>query len=689
MPVHRTLYAGKTLSLLGIALTLILWGESSVAAFSEAAGARFDERQQYRQAIDALRQGRRSEAHRLSAQLTDYPLFPYLEYYRLVYSMNHQTPQEINAFVTQYADTPLVGPLQRSWLTSLARRGRWQTFADHYDADIASTTLTCRYAQSLYQTSQIEKAHEVAERLWLKGSSQPDECDEPFKKLRDRDDFEELAWKRVVLAMAVPNTSLATYLNRFLSDRDRQLATLLRQIHRRSTLVVGHKKLTVDDKRSREIIQHGIKRLARQNGTDALDALNHYSHYQFTQDELNSLYEQIARQLIVQRDPNNTIPLLPFDISGDADLQSRLIRLSLFRLDWNAVIGGIDALPMEMQSTPRWQFWRARAPTSREGLRHGAEDIGQPGIEGHIEQNRQEAHRLLVRLAVQRDFYGFRAADLLSSEYNFADVPGDISRDQLLSLEATPGIQRAFELLALGEISHARREWHSMTTQFSTREKEIAARVAAKWGWHHQAIRSAVDARSWDALAIRYPIAFEDDFLSNARRWDIPVTLSLSVARQESMFMSDARSPAGALGVMQVMPATARLTARRFGVSHKHQDQLLDANHNINLGSAYLGMMLRRFDNNRIVASAAYNAGPGRADRWIKHQLPVDVWIETIPFTETRNYVQRVLMGAAIYSRHIGEPQPLIYEHELGLFSEGQPPQLADSDDQNPDATTL
>ena len=109
------------------------------------------------------------------------------------------------------------------------------------------------------------------------------------------------------------------------------------------------------------------------------------------------------------------------------------------------------------------------------------------------------------------------------------------------------------------------------------------------------------------------------------------------------------------------MPATARLTARRFGVSHKSHNQLLDADHNIKLGSAYLGMMLRRFDNNRVIASAAYNAGPGRADRWVKHKLPVDVWIETIPFPETRNYVQRVLMGAAIYSRHIGEQQPLIH----------------------------
>jgi len=648
----------------------------SFAAFSEAAGARFEERQYYRQAIDAIRQGRKSEAKKLRSRLTNYPLFPYVEYYQLVYSISQQTPQDIEAFATQYADTPLVDPLKRSWLDSLARRGRWETFAHHYEPDIATTALICRYAQSLYQTEKIDDAHRVAKELWLKGSSQPDECDEPFKRLRDSSDFENLAWERVLLAMAVPNTSLASYLNRFLSDKDRQLATVLRQIHRRPHLVAGHQKLKVDDDRTRAIIGHGIRRLARQNGKDALAALDHYGHYSFVNSERTAMQRQIASQLISQRDPDNTIPQLTFNLADDADLQARMVRLSLFRLDWDGVLAGIDALPGDVQETPRWQFWRSRA------LSLSSSPIEQ------TEESRQKAHQLLVQLAVQRDFYGFRAADLLSADYNFADRPGDISPDQLLSLEATPGIQRAFELLALGEMSHARREWRNVTAQFSNPEKEIAARVAAKWGWHHQAIRSAVDARSWDSLGIRYPVAFEDDFLSNARRWDIPVTLSLSVARQESMFMSDARSPAGALGVMQVMPATARLTARRFGVSHKSHNQLLDADHNIKLGSAYLGMMLRRFDNNRVIASAAYNAGPGRADRWVKHKLPVDVWIETIPFPETRNYVQRVLMGAAIYSRHIGEQQPLIHERELTFFTDGRPSQLANHEPKT-NATTL
>jgi len=185
-----------------------------------------------------------------------------------------------------------------------------------------------------------------------------------------------------------------------------------------------------------------------------------------------------------------------------------------------------------------------------------------------------------------------------------------------------------------------------------------------------------IDAKAWDDLDIRFPLAYYDSFVSNARTWDIPLQWSFAIARQESAFMPDAKSSAGAMGIMQLLPSTARLTANRHGLEPVRTGDLNEPILNIQLGSAYLGRMLRRFNNNRILASAAYNAGPARVETWLDPTLPLDVWVETLPFPETRDYVENVLMFAAIYSKRLSQSrsqsQPLIYAHEFKDFSNQQ-----------------
>ncbi|MDA0979172.1 MAG: lytic transglycosylase domain-containing protein, partial [Proteobacteria bacterium] len=203
------------------------------------------------------------------------------------------------------------------------------------------------------------------------------------------------------------------------------------------------------------------------------------------------------------------------------------------------------------------------------------------------------------------------------------------------------------------------------------------ARLALRWGWYKAAIQSMIDAANddaehWNQLDFRFPVAYRDNFLAHAQRANIPVPWSMAIARQESAFMPDARSGAGALGLMQLLPSTAQLVARGIGVSYSDNTRLWEPDLNIKLGSHYLGSMLRRFNNNRILASAAYNAGPGRVDRWLDPTIPFDVWIEVIPFSETRGYVQNILMFSTIYSRQLEEFQPLLYAHERDYFSAQQ-----------------
>ena len=238
------------------------------------------------------------------------------------------------------------------------------------------------------------------------------------------------------------------------------------------------------------------------------------------------------------------------------------------------------------------------------------------------------------------------------------------------ALEETPAFNEPLSFFTLQEATRARREWNFTTKGYSDIELRIAARVAEKWGWHEQAIRAMIKAKAWDDLSPRFPLAYRDNFVSKARSEDIPVTWSLAIARQESAFMADARSSAGALGLMQLMPATAREVARESNFRLKSNQELTIPETNIELGTAYLGKMFRRFSHNRILASAAYNAGPTRVQRWIDPDLPADIWIETIPFKETRNYVQNVLVFAAIYGRKLGQQTPMIYQHELMDFAQ-------------------
>jgi soluble lytic murein transglycosylase len=179
-----------------------------------------------------------------------------------------------------------------------------------------------------------------------------------------------------------------------------------------------------------------------------------------------------------------------------------------------------------------------------------------------------------------------------------------------------------------------------------------------------------IDSGRWNALDTRFPLAYLDSFRAAARKSDIPANWNLSIARQESAFMPDAKSSAGALGLMQLLPSTAKGTARRQGLREPTDFSLTDPHKNIEIGSAYLGQMFRRFDNNRILASAAYNAGPTRVSQWLDKSVPLDVWIETIPYSETRGYVMNILMFSAIYADKLEQQPVLIYPHEYESFSD-------------------
>jgi soluble lytic murein transglycosylase len=227
---------------------------------------------------------------------------------------------------------------------------------------------------------------------------------------------------------------------------------------------------------------------------------------------------------------------------------------------------------------------------------------------------------------------------------------------------------RARELRFHNDNLDANREWRQASANFTYPDWLAAAIVAGQWQWHSKAIASLGRAQYWDDVELRFPLAFADAINDAAQANQLDSPLLFALARQESAFDASATSPAGARGLMQLMPATAKSTARKYKIPYRRKTELYDPETNIAIASRYYSELLKRFDGSRILASAAYNAGPTRVAQWLNKSdgtLPFDIWMEVIPYKETRAYVRNILMYSIIYSREMGQQRPLLMRDEF------------------------
>jgi soluble lytic murein transglycosylase len=324
----------------------------------------------------------------------------------------------------------------------------------------------------------------------------------------------------------------------------------------------------------------------------------------------------------------------------DQDVREWRIRIALRQGDWKTTLHWLDQLPDEERGSPRWQYWRGR---TLEAL------------------NQTEPARQAYRNAAERrDYYGFLAADRIGASYVLANDSLTATATELEALLVrSPGLQRARELYILGREPEASGEWRRALQDFDRAGLQQAALLARHWDWHSQAIITIARAEHWDDLELRFPLAHQERVLANARAGTVDPAWIYAVIRQESAFRADARSPAGALGLMQVMPATGRQIAQELR-EDSADPSLLKPDTNIRYGVHYLRRMLERLQGNPVLATAAYNAGPNRVAQWLppSEALPADVWAETIPYRETRTYVQRVMEYLIVYQRRLGAQDP-------------------------------
>lgn len=614
------------------------------------------ERAKMQQARNAMARGDTRAFSRIQRELKNYPLAPYLEYWQLESALEKLHLSKVNAFLDKYANTAIGDWTRIRLLRELGERGRFDKFLEYYRPELADTRLKCFHADAISRQGKEEEAWAEAAELWGVGQSQPEACDTLFANWEKAGQLTpELAWKRHTLAVEKGNLSLASYIARKMTAEQQKHAQLMREVHRSPALLMNFERFINADTEYRDIVLHGLKRLARSQPSDALQAWYRYeASYLFPDDERNALLQRIATGLARKNDKEGIESLLAkTENFKDPGAIEWMIRRSLRDQNWPQVEAWIERLPEERKADDRWQYWAARAMEKR----------GEP--------HEVEAKAIYEKLAGKRSFYGFLSADKVSREYNFQDNPAPVDKQQVADVATKPELVRARELKAINELFHARREWRYGTRDMEAPELLAAGRLANEWGWYRKAIQSVMRARHEDDLELRFPLAYPGIVDEATRKAGQKNALDeyfvYAITRQESHFAMDAKSSAGAMGLMQLLPSTAKQTAKIHGVPYRRSYDLLKPHTNITLGSHYLGGLLKRFDNNRFLAAAAYNAGPTRVKRWLAQsdsKLPYDIWIETIPFNETRNYVQNVLTYSVIYAYRNGEKKPLLNKHE-------------------------
>lgn len=617
---------------------------AAVFALPTLAGASSD-RALFLEAERALASGDQATFEDRAARLQGYPLAPYLEFIRLERDLGQITARRFNAFAERYGEGPLADRLRGALLTRLAAEESWSDFLALYRPGLG-TRLDCERLNALFGTGQSAAALEAARQLWTVGHSQPAACDPGFAIfLRSSAFTVDVARQRAALAREEGNASVVRYVQRWLPADERLRNELWLRARTQAAALLsdeGVAELAAAGPAGADAFAEAIARLARRDAGQALSAWQrHHRRFDLDGAQRRAALDRLGVMLALETDPRapQVFEQIPSAHASD-ELRAWRVRWALRQQDWDAVLHWAAELSDEQQQQPQWRYWRARALEARGDTR--------------------QAQALYRQAATERDFHGFLAADRIGAPYAFGHRPVQVDAAVREAIESRPGVRRARELLALGRLHPARAEWNAALREAGPDELRAAARIAGDWDWHEQPIFLLARARDWDDVSLRFPVAWRELAEREARANQLDPALVMAIIRRESAFNPQARSPAAARGLMQLIPGTGRRMARALGEPWS-LSSLYEPAVNIRYGAHYFAGLLRDLGHPAL-AAAAYNAGPGRISRWRPRgeALPADIWIETITFGETRAYVAAVLAYALIYQHQLGgQPQRL------------------------------
>lgn len=591
-------------------------------------------------ARDAFRSGDTAQLQQLAGRFRQSPLEPYLTYYQLKLNLETADPAAIRKFLARPDDTPLIDKLRGEWLKQLGENQQWDTFDSEYPLlENGDTELACYALQSSRRTRE-QQALRAARKLWFSGDTRPQSCGPLFDAaLAAGIISEQDEWQRLRLTLEAGNVSLARQLAARLPEKEAPSAVSLRRAYNDPDRYLRRAHLKKANQGQRTVALFALQRLALQLPDLAYRRWRRIAAY-FPVAEQHYFYAWLGYEAARDHNPH---ALEWYRRAADESLnpqqQAWRVRAALRALDWHEVLRGIDAMQPEQRHRAAWRYWRARALQAR----------------GY----KTKARALFVALSGEYNFYGQLAAEELGSTPGAAMASADYlpGEKEIAQIEAMPGIQRAVALYRMDLRTDARAEWSWAVRNLDDKHLLAAAEVARRHGIYDRAIGTAERTVQLHDFNLRYLAPYRAELEPHIRENDLDEAWVYGLMRQESRFATQAKSGVGAAGLMQIMPATARWVARKLGIKSYRRALIHELDTNLRLGTYYLKTVLSRFDNNPVLASTAYNAGPSRAQQW-RGKIPLEgaIYAETIPFDETRHYVKKVMSNTVYYAQLFGEP---------------------------------
>ncbi|MGA9854396.1 MAG: transglycosylase SLT domain-containing protein [Gammaproteobacteria bacterium] len=566
-------------------------------------------------------------------ELVDYPLYPYLRYAYLSATLAQQPDGAVESFLNEQAQLPVAEALRQDWLLALASRQDWKTFLANYQNETTPALRCAAVSAHLAGGDRQDRDAWVvaAQHLWLVPDTQPPTCEAAFQYLQAHHRItNDMVVQRIQQALQLRHYALARQLLPQLNATDRPWARIWLDVAEDPAHVLATIQVP-DEPKYQPLLINGVQLLARTDPVLARHLWTELSQrYHFASDDVQDMQVRLALEYAWNHQPDAAQMLARVQRMHDPRVIEWRLRTALRNENWKLLLGILPDLGPGA-AKPEWRYWKARALEAT----------------GHADS----AAAIYQALADGMDYYAFLAADHLHLSYDITQEPSQPQPEVITQLEQRPGLVRARELFYADLYDYANAEWQAATDALSKPANCQAALLAQDWGWYGRAIRSFANAGCWQDLTINFPLAYHEMLAARAQALELNLPWVYGVIRAESVFRPNAISQAGAIGLMQLMPETGHRLAANLGLVLDGSDALLNPQTNLTLGSAYLSHLLKRFDGSEPLATAAYNAGVKHVDSWLPESgsLPGDVWVDSIPYWETRGYVRRVMSEAVIF----------------------------------------
>jgi soluble lytic murein transglycosylase len=621
------------------------------------------------EAREALRKRDKSRlaAARATAQASQHALLPWVDYWELQARLNEAKTEEVEAFYSRWAGSYVEDRLRNDWLLELGRRRDFQALARDYPRFRMNDDREVLCWWLLTEHLAGKDVRDAGRSAWFNQREPDDGCNMLATALVDGKRLgPDDVWRKARLAVEANRPAAAKAAVGLLGNGlERSAAEALENPARFLRQESG-----AANPQRQELRLLALMRLAAQDSEQAAALAERHGRSWLSPARSAWGWAYIGRQAAFKLAPeaaahyHRAFALLPKDEAPGWSEDTQLwgarsaLRVSKPAERWPLVLRAIAALSPALQADPAWVYWKARA----------LQGSARSGAEG--DEQRAEARRLLESIAGPMHFYAQLAAEDLKQPLALPPAPAPISAAERDTVRASPGLQRALKLVELGLRDEARREWNFTLRGMNDRELLAAARWACEASDWQLCINTSDRTKAEIDVLTRYPQPFAQEIHAAAGAAGLEPALVFGLIRQETRFMAQLQSSAGARGLMQLMPNTARWVAKKVGMENfnpQRVEQINDPATNLKLGTSYLRMVLDDLSGSQAMAAAAYNAGPGRPRRWREGPvLEAAAWAENVPFNETRDYVKKVLSNAAIYAALLNPQQPPVIKARLG-----------------------